>query len=94
MHRPEGVENGLAGGPRADDGVVLDGGQVRLGLEGGVEAPEGHDHARRLNATRRPDVPAEPDAVPVFVLLDELLVGRHGWIVVAGTAENVIYPWI
>ena len=46
-------------------------------LERREEDSERSDQPRGLDPRRRPDVPRNPDAIAVLVLLDELLVGGH-----------------
>lgn len=73
----ERVEDGSAVGPGAQNGIVLDRGQVETFLYGLVKGAQRHDQPGGLDPRGGPDVPGEPDAIPVLVLLNELLVGRH-----------------
>ena len=75
---PEWVEHGLAVGAAAQHRLVLDGRQVGPLLERREEAGDGHHQPGGLQATGGPEVPAEAHAIPVLVLLDELLVGHRG----------------
>lgn len=74
---PQWVEHCLAVGPAAQHRLVLYRRQVRSLLQRREEAGDGNHQPGGLQPTGRPEVPAEPHPVPVLVLLDELLVGRH-----------------
>jgi len=77
VHLTQWVEHRLAVASAAEDWFVLDRGQVRPLFQRGEEAGDGHHQPGGLQAAGGPQVPAEPHPIPVLVLLDELLVGRH-----------------
>lgn len=77
MHSPQWVEHCLAVGPAAQHRLVLYWRQVGSLLQRRKEARDGNHQPGGFQPTGRPEVPAEPHPVPVLVLLDEFLVGRH-----------------
>lgn len=77
IYSPQWVKHCLAVGPAAQDWLVLDRRQVGPLLEGREEARDGDHQPGGFKTAGGPQVPAEPHPVPVFVLLDEFLVGRH-----------------
>lgn len=82
MYSPQRVKHCLAVGPAAQNWFILDRWQVGPLLEGCEEAGDGDHEPGGFEAAGGPQVPAESHPVPVFVLLDEFLVGRHhrAWI--------------
>lgn len=75
---PQWVEHRLAVGPAAQHRLVLNWRQVGSLLQRREEAGDWDHQPGGLQPAGRPEVPAESHPVPVLVLLDELLVGRHG----------------
>lgn len=75
---PQWVEHCLAVGPAAQHRLVLNRRQVGSLLQRCEEAGDWDHQPGGLQPAGGPEVPAESHPVPVLVLLDELLVGRHG----------------
>lgn len=71
------VEDGSTCVTSAEHRFVLDRGQIRALFQRLVQACQRYHEPRRLYPTRRPYVPCEPYAVPIFILLHKLLVRRH-----------------
>lgn len=74
---PQGIENRLAVGSAAQNRFILDRWQVRPLLERCEEAGDGDHQPGGFQTAGGPEVPAESHPIPVLVLLDELLIGRH-----------------
>lgn len=74
---PQWVEHCLAIGPAAQHWFILDRGQIRPLLQGCEEAGDWDHKPGGFQSAGGPEVPAESHPIPVLILLDELLVGRH-----------------
>lgn len=71
------VEDSSACVTCAEHWFILDGGQIRAFFQRLVQTCQRYHEPCRLYSTRRPHIPREAYAVPIFILLHKLLVRRH-----------------
>ena len=74
---PKWIQDSTAVWTRASNGIVHDRRQIRPVLERSVQATQWNDHTCCLQSTRRPNVPAESNAIAVLILLYEFLIRCH-----------------